>query len=301
MHLHLDEADFDKPERLTAALALIVSSLPACVRDDIYEQWSRLAPAVDLSNLSNYRGESSIPSEQKAADYRNHELHEAGLIVEHASLLEGVTLHPVTDLPPPGTFTAEEIAANDPPFAPAAGASTTSASAAEPAPTNASAVELDADGLPWDERIHSSNHKKTSDGKWWAKRGVDDMTRLKVEAELRSLPGLQTIVDTYVAEKTSEIVGAMIPPPPPAPAASSAPPPPPPPPPVKTELPFPLFVKALNTHNNDKSKTRIETLTINQAIIAMGIAPAVLPTMAKQENWPRLGELAQMIGLEGVA
>jgi hypothetical protein len=225
---------------------------------------------------------------------RDHELHEAGPLIDGAIPSEAA--YPVTDLPPPGTFTAEEITANDPPFAPAAGALTTSAPAAEPAPTNASAVELDADGLPWDERIHSSNHKKTSDGKWWAKRGVDDIARLKVEAELRALLEPLTSADGSV-----DPTHAPVPPPPPAPAASSAPPPPPPPPPVKTELPFPLFVKALNTHNNDKSKTRIETLTINQAIIAMGIAPAVLPTMAKQENWPRLGELAQMIGLEGVA
>ena len=35
------------------------------------------------------------------------------------------------------------------------------------------AVELDSDGIPWDERIHSSNHKKTQKGVWQRQRGID--------------------------------------------------------------------------------------------------------------------------------
>lgn len=48
--------------------------------------------------------------------------------------------------------------------------------------------QVDADGLPWDERIHSSNKKKTAKGVWVARRGVDDITRMSVVNELRGVP-----------------------------------------------------------------------------------------------------------------
>lgn len=45
---------------------------------------------------------------------------------------------------------------------------------------------VDADGLPWDERIHSSNHKMTAKGVWTKRRGVADELVKTVEAELRA-------------------------------------------------------------------------------------------------------------------
>lgn len=45
-------------------------------------------------------------------------------------------------------------------------------------------LDLDAEGLPWDERIHSSNHKKTDKGFWRAKRNVQPALESKVKAEL---------------------------------------------------------------------------------------------------------------------
>lgn len=52
----------------------------------------------------------------------------------------------------------------------------------------AATVDLDADGLPWDARIHSSNHEKNKgDQKWRAKRGVDASLVVRVEAELRAV------------------------------------------------------------------------------------------------------------------
>jgi len=47
--------------------------------------------------------------------------------------------------------------------------------------------QVDAEGLPWDERIHSSNKKKTAKGVWVARRGVDDITRISVVNELRGM------------------------------------------------------------------------------------------------------------------
>lgn len=45
----------------------------------------------------------------------------------------------------------------------------------------------DADGLPWDERIHSSNKQKSANGKWMKRRGGPKGAELAaIEAEIRS-------------------------------------------------------------------------------------------------------------------
>lgn len=53
-------------------------------------------------------------------------------------------------------------------------------------------VGFDAEGLPWDERIHSSNHKQGADGMWQLKRGMgNDPARVqRIKAELRQLQAL---------------------------------------------------------------------------------------------------------------
>lgn len=45
---------------------------------------------------------------------------------------------------------------------------------------------VDADGMPWDARIHSGNGGKTGDGRWRKRRGISAEYRENVEAELRS-------------------------------------------------------------------------------------------------------------------
>ncbi|MBQ8677224.1 MAG: hypothetical protein IJ529_02000 [Alphaproteobacteria bacterium] len=42
----------------------------------------------------------------------------------------------------------------------------------------------DKNGLPWDERIHSSNHKMTDKGVWQRRRGITDMEFERVKNEL---------------------------------------------------------------------------------------------------------------------
>lgn len=49
-------------------------------------------------------------------------------------------------------------------------------------------IELDADGLPWDERIHAGSKTKTAKGVWKKRRGVQPVTITEVEAELRNAP-----------------------------------------------------------------------------------------------------------------
>lgn len=43
---------------------------------------------------------------------------------------------------------------------------------------------LDKEGLPWDERIHSSNHQMTAKGVWQRRRGITDEEYNRVKAEL---------------------------------------------------------------------------------------------------------------------
>ncbi len=47
-------------------------------------------------------------------------------------------------------------------------------------------LELDKDGLPWDERIHSSSKKKKNDGTWVRRKGVDKDSIPAIEAELKA-------------------------------------------------------------------------------------------------------------------
>jgi hypothetical protein len=57
----------------------------------------------------------------------------------------------------------------------------------------ASGVELDAEGLPWDARIHAGTKRKNADHTWTAKRGLNDAAFVAhVKAELKAMAGGQT-------------------------------------------------------------------------------------------------------------
>lgn len=61
------------------------------------------------------------------------------------------------------------------------------------ATNNASPSEVDADGLPWDARIHSgppTTRPKNADGRWRRARGVSDATVAAVIAELLAATGV---------------------------------------------------------------------------------------------------------------
>jgi hypothetical protein len=66
-------------------------------------------------------------------------------------------------------------------------------------------VSVDKNGLPWDERIHSSSKALTDAGLWRKKRGVDPAAVAFAESELRAIP-----------------TGTPAPPPPPPTAPSPA-------------------------------------------------------------------------------
>lgn len=98
-----------------------------------------------------------------------------------------------------------------------------------------SECEVDDAGLPWDERIHSSNHKFSKDGTWQYRRGVDKALVKKVEAELFAL----------MQQPSPTAASPMAPPPPaavpPAPPAPANAPPVAPPPPVQSQAKVPDY------------------------------------------------------------
>lgn len=92
---------------------------------------------------------------------------------------------------PPAVFNREPEPVQ--PVAPAPDASEVWGNAQQPQPwhpvpaqpISSTQVELDAAGLPWDERIHSSAKSKVRDGTWKLKRGVEDHEVQAVKAEYR--------------------------------------------------------------------------------------------------------------------
>jgi len=103
---------------------------------------------------------------------------------------------PAAEAPAPAQAAVTEAPAPAPVAPPVAEAPTpasaqppvTEEPAAEPTGTNG--VELDAEGLPWDARIHASTKTKKADGCWKAKRGVSAELVQQVTAELRQLMAL---------------------------------------------------------------------------------------------------------------
>lgn len=83
------------------------------------------------------------------------------------------------------TTSGATLSAPLPPVPTAPGTVAPTASGAAPT-TLASGVELDKNGLPWDERIHAGTKTKLKSGEWKAKKQVDPALVAQVEAELRA-------------------------------------------------------------------------------------------------------------------
>ena len=102
-------------------------------------------------------------------------------------------------------------------------------------------VELDKNGIPWDERIHAGTKRKNADGTWSLKKGVDKELAAQIIAEYQSA--------TPVApSKPSAPAAPSAPTPPSPPSAPSKPSAPVPPAPPKAEDAGPT-VKAARLSN----------------------------------------------------
>lgn len=136
------------------------------------------------------------------------------------------------------TPTSAPVAAEPaPPTAETATAAPAPAPQAAPVASLSSGVELDADGLPWDARIHSGpadKRPKNADGRWRRARGVDDATVEHVTAELRQVMGAPAPAPTPAAAPTPPA-----PTPPAEPIAAPAPVPASPPPAPVAAAPTP--------------------------------------------------------------
>lgn len=94
------------------------------------------------------------------------------------------------------------------------------------APTQQATVdatgETDVSGLPWDERIHSSNKKKTAKNVWTRRKGVSDLQFETVSAELRAkinaqsqipqIPANVPVIPTPPIPQAAPVAPAGIPP-----------------------------------------------------------------------------------------
>lgn len=65
-------------------------------------------------------------------------------------------------------------------------------------------VNYDVDGLQWDARIHSSNHKINSDGRWQRRRGVSDEEFNRVKNELSGVQ--EPVVEVAPVEAPAPVV-----------------------------------------------------------------------------------------------
>jgi hypothetical protein len=114
------------------------------------------------------------------------------------------------------------------PVPPASTAASATGARSPAALAPSTSTELDADGLPWDDRIHAGSQTKLAKtGQWKKKRGVEDELVRQVEAELRLLmavPSPAATPSVFAESDAAAAFTAPMPPVPPATAPEFAPP-----------------------------------------------------------------------------
>jgi hypothetical protein len=227
------------------------------------------------------------------------------------------------DLDPAAAFTAEPTAervfavapdkpdglapdgAPIPPSSGSAGAAETVAAPVEPAPAGGSAPvavapergDLDADGIPWDARIHSEGKAKTKDKKWRLKRGVSDDVRATIVAELKAAMGAPAAVPPAPAAGVEPVAAPPPPPVPvtPAPPAEPAPSPVPPPPPPATDAPV---AAETSPPVAAPAATQVEAAPVSGAAAFGALMRKVSPAQAEGKiTAAQTTELVQAVGL----
>ena len=121
------------------------------------------------------------------------------------------------EVPPPPATVAATVVPSPPVLTPAPVAPAPSAPAAPTSPVGG--VETDTDGLPWDARIHAGTKNKNADGRWKAKKGINDPAFVeRVKTELRQVMGNAPTVVSAPAG-AGAVATVITPPAAPAPAA----------------------------------------------------------------------------------
>lgn len=146
---------------------------------------------------------------------------------------------------------------------------------------------LDKNGLPWDERIHSSSKNTNADGTWRYRKGVSPTIRAKVEAELKGAVAAP-------ANPTGNISVSL-----PSPPALVTPQLPLPVAPLTT--PYSELVDFLAQHTNSASNPtgRLTADWIKQALGAYGVPSGDLQNLAHNEELTKTvhGLIKQALGL----
>ena len=88
-------------------------------------------------------------------------------------------------------------------------------------------VELDKNGIPWDERIHAGTKRKNADGTWSLKKGVDKELAAQIIAEYQSATPTTPAITTVPAAPAAPAKPGVPPAPPATPAKPGVPPAPP--------------------------------------------------------------------------
>lgn len=101
-------------------------------------------------------------------------------------------------------------------------------------------VDVDAEGLPWDARIHGGTKEKTAKGVWKRRRNTDNAEWDRVRAELKQVMSVPSPIEALAArvpDAAAAFAGQSVPPVPNVP-------PPPPSAPVATVPPVPAVTAA---------------------------------------------------------
>lgn len=166
-----------------------------------------------------------------------------------------------------------------------------------PPPAAAAGVELDAAGLPWDHRIHSSSKAKLAKtGEWKVARGMDPATVTAVTAELRAAMGVPVPapVVTLAPASAPHLFDVVTPPAyvppvvaaPPRPAATVTPPPVYVPPAVPAASSgsvvktFADLMKKITTHGKKPAEVAAAAQHVGLVSVAMlGARPDLIPAV----------------------
>lgn len=145
--------------------------------------------------------------------------------------------------------------------------------------TTAGGVQLDADGVPWDAEIHSSNRKLTDKGIWTKRRGVDDALYRNKTAALKATVAAQpnTAATTTLPAAGVTMPGANVQLPGGAPALPALTPLAPAQSPEYTEL---LALIGRNTVSPANPAGRIDANWVEASLKALGVADGKLETLA---------------------
>ena len=168
-----------------------VAEIPAFIHKDtadagLVEVGRTIAPAVNELEVLQHDHESTLP----VAAFGQP-------VVDEAAAAFGVPTAPLGVSVPLALSTPAIAGAST--VAPPPPANTAPITTTPGVASSVAGVDLDAKGMPWDNRIHAESKGKIADGTWRKKRNLEPTLLATVEAELRQLmwaPGVTPLAPT---------------------------------------------------------------------------------------------------------